>query len=112
MIMYHPVTLEKVHAIKQKSRLKNTVKTRAMRRPEHTLATSVWKLQIGVQAIKVNFTDAKMKHVKLRLSEDRKSLYYQKVSQDRSLLDRIKGKSQLPLSSLIGIAYGGITSTF
>ena len=53
-----------------------------------------------------------MKHITIKLSKNGSSLIYDKLPSDKTCFDKIKGSTNLPLSHVKGIIYGGTTSTF
>ena len=48
----------------------------------------------------------------LKLSNDGKTLIYEKIDKNRGLWEKIKGNGKIKLDQIYGIAYGGTTSTF
>ena len=66
----------------------------------------------GIEAIKHNYSNNGYRRVKLRLSEDKKSLCYADIDASKSLFSRIRGERVIEFSSLRGFLFGAVSSTF
>lgn len=102
LILSHPVSEEKIRAIKDKSKFKTTrFKSLWPNAHEFYIGESRKKLQKGIRATKLNFSNTQTKEVRLWLSSDVKTLMYETIdseSTQRSLWQKIKGSSKVALS--------------
>ena len=76
------------------------------------ISKSIHWLNRGINGQKVNFSNSEIKNVIIKLSADGKFLMWQKREGDRSIIDKVMGYSKIELSQVVGIVYGGATTTF
>ena len=81
-------------------------------KPEDSFESSVNVLQNGIMAEKHNWSNTVSKNVIVTVSKDCKSLLWKKPVKDRTFWDKLKGGGKLPISHILGIAFGGTTGTF
>ena len=81
-------------------------------RPDHSLPVSQTWLFKGIECIKVNFSDSKLKRVHLSLNKTCTTLSFKGVNGERTCWDALKGSTKLHLSEIVDIVYGGHTSAF
>ena len=113
LIKNYPLSEDILKQIRNKSRIKNApVSSTTNPRPDRSLLSSQTWLFKGINAIKVNFSDNKLKQVVVKLSANCKTLLYGKRKVDRTCWDKIRGQTKLPLSEIVEIIYGGNTTAF
>ena len=66
----------------------------------------------GISCIKHNYTDSKVKMVRLTLSKDKKALCYREINPKNSFKAAVKGKRSISFESMKGFLYGALTQTF
>ena len=66
----------------------------------------------GIRATKYNFSNSRKVEVIIKISNDGKTLIYEKLASWQTLWDKVKGSGKLPINQLASVAYGGMTSTF
>ena len=111
LILEHPIDEKTVKEIKAKTRIKKApVSSNSNPKPQRSLEASQDWLQQGIECVKVNFSDSKMKQVILKLSRDLKTLQFERPAKDQGWWDRIRGPSKLHLKDVVDILYGGGSS--
>ena len=66
----------------------------------------------GIRATKYNFSNSRKVEVVVKISNDGKTLIYEKLDSSKTLWNKFRGSGKLPINQIVSLAYGGMTSTF
>ena len=107
LILDHPVDSEKIDEIKQKTQFSDerdefdTSGSFGNKQPEQSFASSFTRMKEGIRATKYNFSNSRKVEVVIKISNDGKTLIYEKLDSSKTLWDKFKGSGKLPINQIV-----------